>query len=53
MHFPVHKGLGITPNIEQSVVKVLVSQFHYLPTHPLAKASFEQTNRTTSFWTEK
>ena len=37
MLFPVHKGLGITPNIEQSVVKVLVSQYHYLAAHPPAK----------------
>lgn len=35
--FPVHKGLGIAPNIEQSVVKVLVSQFHYLAALPPAK----------------
>ncbi len=37
MLFPVHKRLGIPPNIEQSVIKVLVSQSHYLVAHPPAK----------------
>ena len=37
MLFPVHKGLGISPNIEQSVVKVLVSHYPYLAALPPAK----------------
>lgn len=40
--FPVHRGLGIAPNIEPPVVKVV---FH--PTfHPQAYACFERTDRT-------
>jgi hypothetical protein len=39
MLFPVHKGLGISRNIEQSVVKVLVIQYHYLAANPPTKWS--------------
>jgi hypothetical protein len=42
MLFPGHRGLGIAPNIEPPVVKVV---FH--PTfHPQAYACFERTDRT-------
>src|SRR5579859_4101600 len=42
MRFPVHRGLGIAPNIEPPVVKAV---FH--PTfHPQAYACFERTDRT-------
>lgn len=41
MLFPVHKGLGIAPNVGQSVVKV-----HPLPLIPHHLDGFERTIRT-------